>query len=85
MARYNSAQCAEATRLYQEIAHKNGLTLTELSLAFIEQQAFLTTTIIGATTMEQLKENIDTIKVTLAEDVLQAINEVQALIPDPAP
>jgi aryl-alcohol dehydrogenase-like predicted oxidoreductase len=85
MARYNSAQCAEATRLYQEIAHKNGLTLTELSLAFIEQQPFLTSTIIGATTMEQLKENIDTIKVTLSEDVLQAINEVQALIPDPAP
>jgi aryl-alcohol dehydrogenase-like predicted oxidoreductase len=85
MARYNSAQCAEATRLYQEIAHKNGLTLTELSLAFIEQQPFLTSTIIGATTMEQLKENIDTIKVTLSEDVLQAINEVQAMIPDPAP
>jgi aryl-alcohol dehydrogenase-like predicted oxidoreductase len=85
MARYNSAQCAEATRLYQEIAHKNGLTLTELSLAFIEQQPFLTSTIIGATTMEQLKENIDTVKVTLSEDVLQAINEVQALIPDPAP
>jgi aryl-alcohol dehydrogenase-like predicted oxidoreductase len=85
MARYNSAQCAEATRLYQEIAHKNGLTLTELSLAFIEQQPFLTSTIIGATTMEQLKENIATIDVTLSEDVLQAINEVQALIPDPAP
>jgi aryl-alcohol dehydrogenase-like predicted oxidoreductase len=85
MARYNSAQCAEATRLYQEIAHKNGLTLTELSLAFIEQQSFLTSTIIGATTMEQLKENIDTIKVTLSEDILQAINEVQAMIPDPAP
>jgi aryl-alcohol dehydrogenase-like predicted oxidoreductase len=38
-ARYNSAQCAEATKLYQEIARKNGLTLTELSLAFIEQQS----------------------------------------------
>jgi aryl-alcohol dehydrogenase-like predicted oxidoreductase len=54
-------------------------------LAFIEQQPFLTSTIIGATTMEQLKENIDTIKVTLSEDILQAINEVQAIIPDPAP
>jgi aryl-alcohol dehydrogenase-like predicted oxidoreductase len=85
MSRYNSAQCAEATRLYQEIAHKNGLTLTELSLAFIEQQPFVTSTIIGATTKGQLKENIDTIKVTLSEDVLQAINAVQALIPDPAP
>ena len=61
------------------------MTLTELALAFIEQQPFLTSTIIGATTMEQLKENIDTINVTLSDEVLQAINEVQAIIPDPAP
>ena len=84
-ARYNSAQCAEATKLYQEIALKNGLTLTELSLAFIEQQSFVTSTIIGATTMEQLKENIDSIKVSLSDEILKAIDEVQAIIPDPAP
>jgi aryl-alcohol dehydrogenase-like predicted oxidoreductase len=84
-ARYNSAQCTEATKLYQEIARKNGLSLTELSLAFIEQQSFVTSTIIGATTMEQLKENIDTIEVSLSDDVLKAIDEVQAIIPDPAP
>jgi len=84
-SRYNSAQCTEATRLYQEIAQKNGLTLTELSLAFIEQQPFVTSTIIGATTLEQLKENIDTIQVSLSDDILKAIDEVQAIIPDPAP
>ncbi|MFB0909685.1 MAG: aldo/keto reductase [Flavobacterium sp.] len=84
-ARYNSAQCAEATKLYQEIALKNGLTLTELSLAFIEQQSFVTSTIIGATTMEQLKENIDSIQVSLSDEILKAIDEVQAIIPDPAP
>ena len=84
-SRYNSEQCTEATRLYQEIAKKNGLTLTELSLAFIEQQPFLTSTIIGATTMEQLKENIDSIKVLLSDEILKAIDEVQAAIPDPAP
>jgi aryl-alcohol dehydrogenase-like predicted oxidoreductase len=84
-SRYNSAQCTEATRLYQEIAKKNGLTLTELSLAFIEQQSFITSTIIGATTLEQLKENIDTIKVSLSDEILKAIDEVQAVIPDPAP
>lgn len=83
--RYNSAQCTEATKLYHDIAVKNGLTLTELALAFIEQQHFLTSTIIGATTMEQLKENIDTINVTLSADVLQEINKVQELIPNPAP
>jgi len=84
-ARYNSAQSAEATRLYQEIAHKNGLTLTELSLAFVTQQAFVTSTIIGATTMEQLKENIATIEVVLSDEILNEINAVQAIIPDPAP
>lgn len=84
-SRYSSAQCTQATRLYQEIAHKNGLTLTQLALAFVEQQPFVTSSIIGATTMEQLKENIDTIQVSLSEEILKAIDEVQAAIPDPAP
>ena len=84
-SRYSSPQCIEATRLYQEIAKKNGLTLTELSLAFIAQQLFVTSTIIGATTLEQLKENIDTIQVSLSDEILKAIDEVQAVIPDPAP
>jgi len=84
-ARYNSAQSAEATRLYQEVAHKHGLTLTELSLAFVTQQAFVTSTIIGATTMKQLKENIATINVVLSDEILKEINAVQAIIPDPAP
>ena len=84
-SRYSSAQCTEATKLYQEVATKNGLTLTQLSLAFIEHQKFVTSTIIGATTLEQLKENIDTIKVSLSDEILKAIDEVQAVIPDPAP
>ena len=85
MARYSSPQSAEATRLYNEIAQQHGLTLTQLALAFIEQQPFVTSTIIGATTMDQLKEIIDTIQVSLSEEVLKAIDAVQAIIPDPAP
>lgn len=84
-SRYNSAQSAEATKLYQEVAAKNGLTLTEMSLAFVTQQAFVNSTIIGATTMEQLKENIATIDVVLSDEILNEINAVQAIIPDPAP
>lgn len=83
--RYSSEQCTEATRMYQEIAHKNGLTLTQLSLAFVEQQSFVTSTIIGATSLAQLKENIDTIQVSLSDNILKAIDQVQAIIPDPAP
>jgi diketogulonate reductase-like aldo/keto reductase len=45
----------------------------------------VTSTIIGATTMEQLKENIDSIQVSLSDEILKAIDEVQAIIPDPAP
>ena len=83
--RYNSVQCAEATRLYQEIAQKHGLTLTELSLAFVNQQAFVSSTIIGATTLEQLKENIASIDVVLSDEILKEIEAVHAIIPDPAP
>lgn len=83
--RYNSEQCTQATRLYQEIAHKHGLTLTQLAMGFVLQQPFLTSAIIGATTLEQLKENIDTIDVVLSKEIIAEINEVQAIIPDPAP
>jgi aryl-alcohol dehydrogenase-like predicted oxidoreductase len=84
-SRYNSAQSIEATKLYYEIAKKNGLTLTEMSLAFVSQQAFVTSNIIGATTMEQLKENIASIDVVLSDEIIAEINAVQAIIPDPAP
>jgi len=82
---YNSAQSIEATRLYYEVAQKNGLTLTEMALAFVTQQAFVTSNIIGATTMEQLKENIASIDVVLSDEVIAEINAVHAIIPDPAP
>ncbi|WP_417939113.1 NADP(H)-dependent aldo-keto reductase [Flavobacterium sp. RS13.1] len=83
--RYNSEESTKATRLYQEIAHKHGLTLTELALGFVLQQPFLTSAIIGATTLNQLKQNIATIDVTLSKEILDEIEEVQTIIPDPAP
>jgi len=83
--RYNSEQCTQATKLYLEIAKKHGLTLTELAMGFVLQQPFLTSSIIGATTLEQLKENIDTIHVVLSKQILAEIDAVQAIIPDPAP
>ena len=84
-SRYSSAQSTEATKLYQKVAQKHGLTLTELALAFVQQQPFVTSSIIGATTMEQLKENIATIDVVLSDEILKDIDAIQAIIPDPAP
>ena len=84
-SRYSSEQCTQATRMYADIAKKHGLTLTQLSLAFINHQSFVTSTIIGATTMEQLKENIEAFTIKLSEDILEEIDAVQAVFPDPAP
>jgi len=83
--RYNSDQSRQAAQLYQEIAQKNGLTFTELAMGFVLQQPFLTSAIIGATTMEQLKENIGTVDIVLSKEILAEIDKVQAIIPDPAP
>ncbi|TPD68587.1 NADP(H)-dependent aldo-keto reductase [Flavobacterium microcysteis] len=83
--RYNSQQTKEATALYQEIATRFGLTLTEMSLAFIRQQQFVTATIIGATNLKQLEENINSRHTVLSEEVLKAIDEIQAIRPNPAP
>lgn len=83
--RYNSEQTKTATRLYQEVADNFGLTLTELSLGFVLQQPLVTSAIVGATSLLQLEKNIDTITVHLSQAILQEIEKVQNLIPDPAP
>ena len=82
--RYSSPACEQAIDLYEKLAHKHQLTLVELALAFVQQQPFVTSTIIGATTMEQLKENIATKNVVLSPEILKEIDEIQAIIPDPS-
>ncbi len=83
--RYTSDNCSKATQKYQEIAQANGLTLTEMALAFVNRQHFVSSTIIGATTMEQLKENIEAFETQLSPQVISEINKVQDIIPNPAP
>ncbi len=84
-ARYSSEQSTEATRRYLKIAEDNNMTLAQMSLAFVTQQPFVTSNIIGATNLEQLKENIGSIDVTLSDEVLGQINAVHDVIPNPAP
>ncbi|MCL4143326.1 UNVERIFIED_CONTAM: hypothetical protein GTU68_033757 [Idotea baltica] len=85
IARYMDKGALNAVREYQAIAQKNGMTLSEMSLAFINQLPFVTSNIIGATKMSQLKENIGSIYVDLSEDVIKEINAVHQAIPNPAP
>jgi aryl-alcohol dehydrogenase-like predicted oxidoreductase len=85
MRKYLSEQSVFVTKKYFELAQENGLSLTELALAFVNQQPFVTSNIIGATTMSQLKENIGSIEVNLSEEVLEEIDTINELQPNPAP
>jgi aryl-alcohol dehydrogenase-like predicted oxidoreductase len=85
LSRYNSRNCQEATARYLAISEDYGLNMAQMSLAFINQQSFTTANIIGATTMQQLKENIGSIDVVLSQDVLNEIEAVHEAIPNPAP
>lgn len=83
--RYTGENAVKATRLYNDLAEANDLTIAQMALAFVHQQSFVTSTIIGATSLEQLKANIDAFEVVLSPEVLAEINKIQELIPNPAP
>ncbi|MEM6397526.1 MAG: aldo/keto reductase [Bacteroidota bacterium] len=83
--RYNSDNTLEAIRHYMRIAEENQLNMAQMALAFVNDRPFVASNIIGATTIDQLKQNIGSADVELSENVLSAIEEVHALYPDPAP
>ncbi|MDT0687941.1 NADP(H)-dependent aldo-keto reductase [Autumnicola psychrophila] len=83
--RYSGEQAVKATKAYNDIAKKHDISLTHMALAFINQQPFVTSNIIGATTLDQLSENIESINVNLSEEILKEIEEVHKAIPNPAP
>ncbi len=84
-ARYSSEQATQATKEYIKIAEDHNMSLAQMSLAFVTQQPFVTSNIIGASSLEQLKENIDSINIELDKDLLAKINAVHAVNPNPAP
>ncbi|MCG2418043.1 aldo/keto reductase [Aequorivita sp. F47161] len=84
-SRYSSKTAFEATEKYHEIAKKYNLSFAHLALAFILQKKFVTTPIIGATSIEQLSENIESIDISLSKEILKEINVVHNQIPNPAP
>lgn len=83
-ARYSSEQSTLATKKYLQLAEENNITLAQMSLAFVNQREFITSNIIGATTMDQLKENLSSISVNISEDLLRLINQIHQIIPNPA-
>ena len=83
--RYTNENSFKATKLYKDLAEANGLTLIQMAEAFVHQQSFVTSTIVGATSLEQLRQNIDAFEVVLSDELLLEINKIQELHPNPAP
>ncbi|HYI70753.1 MAG TPA: NADP(H)-dependent aldo-keto reductase [Skermanella sp.] len=84
-SRYDKVNADPAVRAYLDIAKRHGLDPAHLALAFVNRQPFVTSNIIGATSMEHLKTNIDSIDVKLSDEVLNEIEEVHERLPNPCP
>ena len=83
--RYRKPNTEEAVELYYNISKKHNLDMSQMSIKFCEIQDFMTSVIIGATTMEQLKTNVESVNVNLSDDVIKEINHVQKIYPNPCP
>ena len=70
---------------YFKLAEENNLTMVQLAQSFVNSRPFVTSNIIGATTMEQLKENIASINIELSEEIIDKINQIHNKNPNPSP
>lgn len=84
-SRYNNPQATAATEAYCALAEASGMTPTEMALAFVTSRPFVTSNIIGATSLAQLAENIETHARVLPESVLTEIDAIHQQFPNPAP
>lgn len=83
--RYNNPQARRAASAYVALAREHGLDPAQMALAYVSSRPFLTSNIIGATTLEQLDSNLASLELTLSDTVLLAIEQLHAEQPNPAP
>jgi aryl-alcohol dehydrogenase-like predicted oxidoreductase len=83
--RYTNPQANAATEAYIALANENGLDPSQMALAYVNSRPFLTSNIIGATSMEQLKTDIESINIKLSKDIIRAIEAIHEKIPNPSP
>ncbi len=84
-SRYAHPNTMKAIDRYVDLALDHHMTPTQMALAFVNSRDFVTSNIIGATTMTQLKENIDSVNIQLSEKVLNEIDAIHFDYPNPAP
>ena len=84
MQRYQTFEAETAIERYAALAQQHNLTPTQLALGFVNTRPFVTSNIIGATTVEQLKENIDSIEIEISDELEAEINAAHKLCKNPA-
>ncbi|HWX01357.1 NADP(H)-dependent aldo-keto reductase [Collimonas sp.] len=84
-SRYTNPQVSRIIGDYVTLAKKHNLDPAQMALAFVNSRGFLTSNIIGATTMEQLQSNLDSVNLTLDEEILREIEAIHSRQPNPAP
>lgn len=83
--RYDGARARQAASAYVAIARQHGLDPSQMALAYVNSRPFVTSNIIGASTLDQLKTDIASMDLTLSQEVLDAIEAIQNDNPNPAP
>ncbi len=83
--RYSSSESTSATNKYVQLASRYNLDPAQMALAYVNSRPFVSSNIIGASNMEQLKTNIESINITLNEEIIEGIEKVHTQIPNPAP
>ena len=84
-SRYTNDEGIKSTEAYIKLARNQGLDPIQMALAFVSSRPFLTSYIIGATSMDQLKTNIASIDIKLSKDLLRAIEDIHTGQPNPCP
>lgn len=84
-SRYTGEIAEAATADYVALAQKHGLDPAQMALAYVNSRGFVTSNLIGATTMAQLRSNIDSHELALSDDVLEGIEAIHQRYPNPCP
>ena len=82
-SRHATERGDNAIAKYLQLAKKHNIPIAKMANAFVNDRPFVTSNIIGATSMDQLRENIDSINLTLSEDILENIQEIHSGDPNP--
>ena len=83
--RYSGEQAQHAVAAYVDIAKRHNLDPAQMALAFVRRQPFVASTLLGATTLEQLKTNLESLHLDLSEEVLEELEAVNRVYTYPAP